>query len=169
VAAVLTRESRETQVWAYEGGLLAVFLNWPVSGVTLADCEDISPIDWEAFKAAIEYYSKIVAPAADAGFCYVLAATDRSVIRIREEGRFLDAPDTKQQRAEAAAAGGRLPVLVLLRQNGEKEKGWGGYPFWWPVLFAPKGARPSVFATTLREDEPRAAAQSADAVPLGTL
>lgn len=110
--------------------------------------------DWNAFKAAIEYYSRIVAPAVDAGYCFVLAATDRSVTRIREEGRFLDAPDTKQQREDAAVAGVQLPVLVLLRQNGEREKGWGGYPFWWPVLFAPKNSRPSVFATTVREDEP---------------
>jgi hypothetical protein len=108
--------------------------------------------DWNAFKAAIEYYSRIVAPAKDAGYCYVLAATDRSVSRIREEGRFLDAPDTKQQREDATAAGTQLPVLVLLRQNGEKDKGWGGFPFWWPDCLRQKArgrvSSPPLFVKT---------------------
>jgi hypothetical protein len=34
----------------------------------------------------------------------------------------------------------------MWRRDGEKEKGWGGYPFWWPVLIAPHDTAPVVYA-----------------------
>jgi hypothetical protein len=45
-----------------------------------------------------------------------------------------------------------VPALILLRQNGDKDKGWGGHPFWWPVLIAPANSHPSVFASRVAED-----------------
>jgi hypothetical protein len=41
------------------------------------------------------------------------------------------------------------PALVLLRQNGQREKGWrADKPFWWPVLVAPSNAEACVFSAT---------------------
>ena len=43
-----------------------------------------------------------------------------------------------------------IPVLMLLRQNGEEAKGWRGFPFWWPVIVNARSAVTAIFAT----DEP---------------
>ena len=114
--------------------------------------EDGYDFDWNSYRAAIEYYSKIIAPRPEAGNVYLLAATDRSIVRQREGGRFSNAPDTKQQASLVQTAALNLPAIVLLRQNGEKEQGWGGYPFWWPVLFAPLNSNASVFASSVLDD-----------------
>jgi hypothetical protein len=66
--------------------------------------------------------------------------------RYREEGRFSNAPETKQQ----GLAGSRaedIPALMLLRQNGKQAKGWRGMPFWWPVIVTPRSAATAIFAT----------------------
>ena len=118
---------------------------------TLVFDESGYEFDWNSYRAAIEYFSKIVAPQPEAGQVCLLAGTDRSITRQREGGRFSNAPDTKQQASLVQAAAQNIPALVLLRQNGEKESGWGGYPFWWPVLFAPMNANASVFAASLQD------------------
>jgi len=102
--------------------------------------------DWKSFQSALEYYSKIAAPETDAGNVWVLSARDRSITRIREGGRFSNAPDTKQHRDALSDVARNLPALVLLRQRGLKEDGWSGHPFWWPVFIAPANSRTSVFA-----------------------
>lgn len=108
--------------------------------------------DWIAFKAAVEYYSRVAAPKEVQGKCFVLAETNRKLARVRTSGRFADNPDTKQQADAANEVGRRLPVLALLRQQGDKDQGWGGYPFWWPVLYAPTEVPPAVFASQLVDD-----------------
>ena len=104
--------------------------------------------DWKSFYAALDYFSKIAAPERIAGNVWVLAAKDRTISRLREGGRYSDAPDTKQQRDALSEVAEKLPALVLLRQNGLVEDGWSGHPFWWPVFIAPSAARTSVFASS---------------------
>jgi hypothetical protein len=108
--------------------------------------------DWKAMRCAIEYYSRIAAPEADRGKCWVLAETDREIVRIRPGGRFSNAPHTKQQEAIVQRQGDRLPILMLFRQNGDMEKGWRDAPFWWPVLFPPLRSAPAVFAEFARDE-----------------
>jgi hypothetical protein len=117
---------------------------------TLED-DQTDPFDWKAMRGAIEYYSRIAAPEIDRGNCWVLAATDRDLARVRQGGRFSNAPHTKQQEAIVASIGDRLPILMLFRQNGSEAKGWRGGPFWWPVLFPPLKSAPAVFADS-RDD-----------------
>jgi hypothetical protein len=69
------------------------------------------------------------------------------VARYREEGRFSNAPDTKQQKDLARSKAGEIPVLMLLRQNGDKAKQWSGLPFWWPVILTSRSAPPVIYAT----------------------
>ena len=40
------------------------------------------------------------------------------------------------------------PSLILIKQNGkaDKEYGWSGAPFWWPVLVTPKNVKSTVYA-----------------------
>ncbi len=78
---------------------------------------------------------------------WLLIAKDRNVARYREEGRFSNAPDTKQQKELAREKAEHIPVLMLLRQNGDQAKGWRGMPFWWPVILTPISAATAVFAT----------------------
>lgn len=120
---------------------------------TLEDSE-VDPFDWKAMRGAIEYYSRIAAPEVDRGNCWLLAATDRDIARIRQGGRFSNAPHTKQQEVIVQQLGDRLPILILLRQNGDATKGWRDAPFWWPVLFPPLKSAPAIFAASAREQEP---------------
>jgi hypothetical protein len=107
--------------------------------------------DWEACRAAIEYFSKIAPPPEDRDKCLVVGGTGRKLSWKRAEGRFSDAPHTMQDRATVRSIVGHKPILVLSRQDGREEDGWRGTPFWWPVLFAPSNAAPSVFASTIRD------------------
>jgi hypothetical protein len=77
--------------------------------------------------------------------------TGRRLSWKRAEGRFSDAPHTMQDRATVRKIVGHQPILVLSRQEGREEDGWQGSPFWWPVLFAPAKATPSIFASTVRD------------------
>lgn len=109
--------------------------------------------DWRAFHAAIDFFSRMTAPDAERDGAFVLALTDRDISRIRESGRFQNAPDTKQQHDIAEVYARKLPMLLLFRINGRQEKGWGGYPFWWPVLIAPHEAAPVIYAAVEPDGE----------------
>lgn len=113
--------------------------------------EDGYSFDWESCRAAVEYFSRISPEQTDRDLCWVSAHTGRRLARMRQDGiRFSNAPHTYQDRALVRSVEGHLPVLMLFRQEGRSEEGWRDTPFWWPVLFAPAKARPSVFASTTR-------------------
>jgi hypothetical protein len=69
------------------------------------------------------------------------------VARYREEGRFSNAPDTKQQKELARGRAQDIPVLMLLPQNGDESRGWRGLAFWWRVILTPRTAATIIFAT----------------------
>lgn len=102
--------------------------------------------DWESFKGALRYYAKLANEKSPEIACYAL--DKRTISRKRPSGRFSDAPDTKQQADTAQQIAKTIPMLLLLRQEGKKEDGWMGTPFWWPILFAPFGAKPTIFTTS---------------------
>ncbi|MBO0733425.1 MAG: hypothetical protein J2P49_03750, partial [Methylocapsa sp.] len=102
--------------------------------------------DWNAFHAAIDFFARTNPNVAERDLALVLALTDRKTGRIRPSGRFQNAPDTKQQRDVAEAFARTMPILFLFRNTGAKDNGWGGHPFWWPVLFAPQTAAPVVYS-----------------------
>ncbi|MDB5070781.1 MAG: Serine phosphatase RsbU, regulator of sigma subunit [Candidatus Eremiobacteraeota bacterium] len=84
---------------------------------------------------------------------WLITRRGRDIQRTREaEGRLTDNPDSYQERALARSIGNRAPVLMLLRQEGSKDKGWSNQPFWWPLLFAPASATSVVYAEkTIRD------------------
>ncbi len=108
--------------------------------------DDLTDDDREAHIAALEHLSRTSTNAKLKGKVWLLIETDRHMRRYREEGRPSNAPDTKQQSAARAKAQD-IPVLMLLRQEGEVERGWRGLPFWWPIIVTPRSAATAVFAT----------------------
>lgn len=109
--------------------------------------DDATDDDREAHIAALEHLSRTCKNEKMKGKVWLLVARDRDVARYREEGRFSNAPDTKQQKDLARAKADDVPVLELLRQNGSEAKGWRDLPFWWPVIVTPRSAVTSIFAT----------------------
>ena len=73
-------------------------------------------------------------------------ARGRELKRIRQDGRFSDHPDTKQQADIADQHAQNIPVLLMMRQNGAESAGWRDLPFWWPVIVSPINAITSVFS-----------------------
>ena len=66
-------------------------------------------------------------------------AEGREMSRIRENGKYIDAPDDgRNDTTPSREMAVEYPVLMLLRQNGKEENGWRGTPFYWPVLIAPQ-------------------------------
>jgi hypothetical protein len=109
--------------------------------------DDSSDDDREAHIAALEHLSNTSKDAKLRGKVWLLVARDRDVSRYREEGRFSNAPDTKQQKDLGRVKAENIPALMLLRQNGDESKGWRGLPFWWPVIVTPRLAPTAIFAT----------------------
>jgi Z1 domain-containing protein/type III restriction/modification enzyme restriction subunit len=107
-----------------------------------ADTDD----DRKAHIAALEHLSRTCKKAELKGKVWLMVEKDRGMRRYREEGRFSNAPDTKQQ-GLARSKAEDIPTLMLLRQNGEEAKGWRGLPFWWPVIVTPRSAATAIFAT----------------------
>src|SRR5947207_3045050 len=103
--------------------------------------------DRKAHIAALEQLSRACKKSDLKGKVWLLVAKDRNVARYREEGRFSNAPDTKQQKDLARAKAEDIPVLMLLRQNGDEAKGWRGLPFWWPVILTSRSSATVIFAT----------------------
>jgi hypothetical protein len=109
--------------------------------------DDATDDDREAHIAALEHLARTCKKPEVKGKVWLLVARDRDVARYREEGRFSNAPDTKQQKDLARTNAADIPVLMLLRQNGDEAKGWRGLPFWWPVIMTPRSGVTAIFAT----------------------
>jgi len=112
--------------------------------------------DLKAVKACLKYVSTQNPMQSENGKVYVLVRTNRENRRMGSDGiRFFDAPDTSYVKGELARSYGvTAAVLMLFRQNGAKEKGWSGCPFWWPVIYMPQNMRTVVFANdTFDTDE----------------
>ena len=103
--------------------------------------------DRDAHVAALEHLSRTCKKKSSRGKVWVMTARNRNVARYREEGRFSNAPDTKQQKDLARTKALDAPVLMLLRQNGDEARGWRGLPFWWPVIVTPRSGATAIFAS----------------------
>jgi hypothetical protein len=117
------------------------------SAYSLLEFEIDGEDERRAHIAALEHLSRTSIDVEHQGKVLLLTAKDRNVRRYREEGRFSNAPDTKQQTDMARLHATQIPVLMLLRQNGKETDGWRDLPFWWPVIVTPDQAITSVFAS----------------------
>ena len=110
------------------------------------DDEDDGLASRKALMAALEWLVRADGQPDRDRRVWMIVAEDRAVKRLREEGRFSNSPDTKQQRDLAESVGEAVPVLSLLRQRGTVDDGWRGLPFWWPVVMVPRKAVTSVYS-----------------------
>jgi hypothetical protein len=106
--------------------------------------EDVD-FEWDAMRGLIDYYAEIRGPAT-AGLL-LLAETGRKLDREKsgdKSGLSIVGPKLRNMIVNRA---GVKPALILLQQDGSKERGWSGHKFWWPILAAPGNVEPCIFAT----------------------
>ena len=78
------------------------------------------------------------------GKLWCLQRTGRNSSRLRENGKFRDAPDDGRTDKPAEVAIDR-PALLLFREKGAQSQGWRNAPFYWPLLFTPENTRDGIF------------------------
>ena len=104
--------------------------------------------DVEALKASMEFLSKNTENGKTRGKVWCLVRTNRESSRVKADGSYFDVPDTSKTEGELARQTAiDVPMLMLFRQNGNRDLGWMDSPFWWPVMMAPRKTRTMVFAS----------------------
>jgi hypothetical protein len=106
----------------------------------------------EAFLASLAYITRMCPDPDQKGKIYLLVRKGRDNVRIRQEGRYFDTPDTSHIEGEIAKQVAiNTPMLMLFRQQGAKDRGWRDCPFWWPVLHMPQKMGTVVFASDVND------------------
>lgn len=131
--------------------------------------------DMHEIEAALHYCARMAG-----GKVLVIHRTNRNMSRIRENGAWIDMPaDGRTDLAPAHDRSYNVPVVMLLRQNGEKKmeqigvnpdgspimqnKGWSGTPFYWPVLLTQNDIESVLFAADVK-DQGKTAVYSIDEI-----
>ncbi len=71
----------------------------------------------------------------------------RELSRKRANGCFIDAPDDgRTDVAPSKAKAVDRPVMMFIKQKGDKDKGWHDAPFYWPVLMTPQKLTAAVYS-----------------------
>lgn len=107
---------------------------------------DGDEFEWDAMRGLLDYYSD------------VREGGDGRVLLLAETGRRLSRERSGDKSGLSILGGGKIrglvqdpqrskPALILLQQEGTRDLGWSGHPFWWPLLAAPGNVEPCVFAT----------------------
>jgi hypothetical protein len=102
--------------------------------------DDAPPFDWDAAEAALIHLAHQHPDLAQRGKVLIWAAKDRKSSRLASassHATYIETPDSQKTEGQLATEHAvNHPILFLLRQNGEEEKGWRGTPFYWPVIRA---------------------------------
>ena len=107
----------------------------------------------DEYEGILDYLSS---EAQEDAFVWLLTKTNRQISRFKQDGKFENSPDTPGkgtgELTVARKVAQQYPALIMLRQEGKKEHGWRGAPFWWPVLVAQAETAPTVYANkTIQE------------------
>jgi hypothetical protein len=115
------------------------------------DRHDNKGLEWDyiTFKAILRRLQSNIFNNALKGKIYCYVQTDRNLSRKKNnELTFSDAPDDgKTDRVKAKGVATETACLILLKQTGQKDRGWRDAAFWWPILITPRNSRPAVFAS----------------------
>ncbi len=112
-------------------------------GLTL----DLGPeFDFAAMKAAATYLANENSIATERGQIACLVRRGRSIPKRRADGRLQNAPERPQDERDVQPVRGSRPVLYLFKVIGSETEGWSRQDFYWPVLVAPAGIQPVIFA-----------------------
>ncbi|WP_037581634.1 Z1 domain-containing protein [Sporolactobacillus terrae] len=114
------------------------------------DTKEGLPWDVKAFSSSMEYFSNN-AKTEYQNNVWGLVRTNRNISRKRSNNGYTDAPDTPKGELGELRLARKLatdvPVLMLLREQGDEKNGWRNCPFWWPVLVIPKNTRTVIFTS----------------------
>lgn len=140
-----------------------------VQWIDLADAETLFRAAYELFEpdsypatevsdtvAALHHYAQSCEDDRLRGKVGLVCWRNRDIARVRADGRYANSPDTKQQADLARSQATSAPLLMMFRQNGLEDQGWKGLPFWWPIVVAPVGGAPVVFADQESSPDPAA-------------
>ena len=106
--------------------------------------------DTDVMIGAIEKYT----PKDGKIWCYFTTARNLSRMKANNT-KYNDAPDTAQADTPIASRTATdRPFFMLIKENGDKSKGWNDAPFYWPVLRLPHQMTPSVYCSGVA-NEPR--------------
>jgi hypothetical protein len=111
--------------------------------------DDDSEFDWDAAEAALIHLSQQHAVQSERGKVLLWAAEGRRSARLAGEGshaKYIETPDSERTEGRIAKSEAiDSPILFMLRQEGEVEKGWRGTPFYWPVIRAQRNTPTAIY------------------------
>ena len=156
----------DTQLTALLGKLPAPGENPPATDIALSDAVNLlgrlNPAfvnfepgyedtwDMKEYQAILRHLSENTQNQANRGRVLIMLRTGRNVSRRTSapgaHAEFNEPDTTRTDVAPARAAAIDLPVLLLIRQEGDAAQGWSDAPFWWPVIVTPLNMRPTLFA-----------------------
>ena len=122
-----------------------------IQSTLLMETDEGYDFDWDAARASLAFMSNATSNPANRGHIWCLVRRNRNLSRKVATGShavYADAPDTtRTEGAIARLVAVDMPMLMLIRQNGDAANGgWRGSPFYWPVIVAQKNLHTSIFA-----------------------
>ncbi len=102
-------------------------------------------VDWnrEEMIACLEYCLQNISD----NKLFAIVRDQRDMSRKRKNGGFIDAPDDgRTDTAPSRAKAVDRPVMMFIKQEGEKDKGWHDAPFYWPVLMTQQNLTAAVYS-----------------------
>ncbi len=80
------------------------------------------------------------------GIVKVIVRRDRHRKRVRSSGRIENSPITGDAEGELSKQlATDCCAVIFTRQEGSKDNGWMGTPFWWPVIRFPGNLKPMIY------------------------
>lgn len=106
--------------------------------------------DWDSALMVMRHLSNQTSNLERKGKVLLWAAKDRNVRRVagaESHAVYVETPDSAKTEGELARKyATETPIVFLLGQRGDKDRGWSGDPFFWPVLRAQQRALTAIYA-----------------------
>lgn len=118
--------------------------------------EDAPEFNWETAKAALCHLSQQHPKPAERNKVFLWAAKGRQSSRLAGAGShatYIESPDSDKTEGQLTRNFAHdHPILFLLRQEGQKDKGWRDTPFYWPVVRAQANAPTAIYSAETYDD-----------------
>ena len=106
---------------------------------------DSVKFEWDAMRSLIDYYA--AHDDSGDGNLLLLAETGRKLTREGsgdKSGRSILGTALRRKVLDEPRS---MSALILLQQEGGRDRGWTAHSFWWPIFATPTDAAPCVFST----------------------
>ena len=107
------------------------------------EIETSTCVDKDTFLSLIKYLTKEE--------INVFCAVNRNMSRLRKTSRYYsDMPYNRDKDLKTAKEMAKeIPTIMLMKQNGKKEKGWKDGDFYWPILVVQNNINTAVYTSEL--------------------